>query len=137
MAGIDAYTKLVIHANGPDGGTNFYDDSNTHRTVTPVGNAQVSTAEKKYGTGSLLLDGSGDRLDIVDSATDPEWSFGTNDFTIDFWVRPESAKDYGDLMGSGYDGGFHIYMGQPYALVFEYNNANQINVAAEALTVNQ
>ncbi len=48
-----------------------------------VGNAQVSTSVKKYGTGSLAFDGTGDYL-----ATSPNTAlnFGTGDFTIEFWL---------------------------------------------------
>ena len=49
-----------------------------------VGNASVSTAQKKYGTGSLEFDGSGDRLAARENGTD--FTFGTGDFTIECWV---------------------------------------------------
>jgi len=52
-------------------------------TVTAVGNAEVDTAIKKFGTGSALIQGTADYLDVSDSA---EWDFGTGDFTVDFWV---------------------------------------------------
>lgn len=53
-------------------------------TVTANGNAQLDTAQKKFGTASLLLDGTGDYLSIPDSA---DWFFGGGDFTIECWVR--------------------------------------------------
>ena len=48
-----------------------------------VGNAQVSTSVKKYGTGSLAFDGTGDYL-----STSPNraLNFGTGDFTVEFWL---------------------------------------------------
>ena len=48
-----------------------------------VGNAQVSTSVKKYGTGSLAFDGSGDALSLVNS---PNIQFGSGDFTVEFWT---------------------------------------------------
>ena len=48
-----------------------------------VGNAQVSTSVKKYGTGSLYFDGSGDYLSIP---LGQSVSLGTGDFTIECWV---------------------------------------------------
>jgi len=48
-----------------------------------VGNAQVSTAQKKFGTGSLYFDGSGSYLPM---ASNQEFAFGTGDFTIEFWM---------------------------------------------------
>ena len=35
------------------------------KTITAVGNAQLSTTQKKFGTASLLLDGTGDYASIV------------------------------------------------------------------------
>jgi len=54
------------------------------KTITARGDAQVDTAQKKFGTGSLLLDGTGDWIDTLDHA---DWNFGAGNFTIDFWVR--------------------------------------------------
>ena len=48
-----------------------------------VGNAQISTSVKKYGTGSMAFDGTGDWLTAADSQS---FNFGTGDFTIEFWA---------------------------------------------------
>ena len=48
-----------------------------------VGNAQISTSVKKYGTGSLYFDGTGDYLTVRNN---PTFSFGTGDFTIECWA---------------------------------------------------
>lgn len=53
-----------------------------------VGNAQIDTTTKKYGTGSLKFDGTGDWLLIADS---PNLNMGTGDFTIEAWVNRTSA----------------------------------------------
>ena len=47
-----------------------------------VGNAQISTSIKKYGTGSLLFDGN----DLLLAPTTPNMNFGAGDFTIEAWV---------------------------------------------------
>ena len=54
------------------------------KTVTVYGDAQLSTAQKKFGTASLLLDGTGDYLGV---STQPDFGFGTGDFTVETWVR--------------------------------------------------
>lgn len=79
----DANTKLLLHFNGADAGTTFTDSSPSGHTVTAVGNAQLDTANKKFGSASGLFDGSGDYLTIPDHA---DWDFGTGDFTVDFWA---------------------------------------------------
>lgn len=58
-------------------------DSAMINDVETVGNAQVSTSVKKYGTGSLAFDRSGDYLAVGPS---PVLAMGTGDFTIEGWV---------------------------------------------------
>jgi hypothetical protein len=84
MAGIDAYTKLMLHGDGADASTTITDSSSSGKTVTPVGTAQIDTAQSKFGGASILLDGNSDYLSIADSA---DFNFGSGDWTIDFWVR--------------------------------------------------
>jgi len=48
-----------------------------------VGNAQISTSVKKYGTGSIAFDGTGDYLTVPSS---PNLGFGSGDFTVEAWV---------------------------------------------------
>jgi len=50
-----------------------------------LGNAQVSTAVKKYNAGSIYFDGSGDYLY---SASNVNYAMGAGDFTIEFWYYP-------------------------------------------------
>jgi len=60
-----------------------------------VGNAQISTSVKKYGTGSLAFDGTGDYLFGGNylSAT-----FGTGDFTIEMWLYYSSSAAGSDFL---------------------------------------
>ena len=64
---IDSYTKLLIHADQPNGtaGTNII-DSATGKTITAVADAKVDTTQYKIGyadrPGSILFDGTGDYL---------------------------------------------------------------------------
>lgn len=54
------------------------------KTVTAVGNAQIDTAQSKFGGASGLFDGTGDCLTTPDNA---DFAFGSGDFTIDCWFR--------------------------------------------------
>jgi hypothetical protein len=65
-----------------------------------VGNAQVSTSVKKYGTGSLAFDGTGDYLYCPSS---PIYNFngGVGNITLEAWINPSvlSSSSYG-IMGN-------------------------------------
>jgi hypothetical protein len=67
----------------------------TAKAITANGNAQIDTAQSKFGGASGLFDGNGDYLSTPDSA---DWAFGTGDFTIDFWVRFAADIPYGDYV---------------------------------------
>lgn len=60
-----------------------------------VGNAQVSTSVKKYGTGSLYFDGAGDYLTMPASVN---LDMGSGDFTIEGWVYANSFANYRALI---------------------------------------
>jgi len=82
--GLDSPTVLLLHCDGVDASTTFTDSSATAIAVTAQGNAQIDTAQQKFGTGSGLFDGTGDYLTTADNAA---YDLGTGDFTVDFWVR--------------------------------------------------
>jgi len=54
------------------------------KTVTVLGNAQLTQTNKKFGTASLLLDGTGDNISVPST---PDFNFGTGDFTIECFVN--------------------------------------------------
>jgi len=58
-------------------------DSTGKNVFETVGNAQIDTTVKKFGTGSLEFDGSGDYL--VTNSDPGIFAFGTGDFTVEFW----------------------------------------------------
>ncbi|MDP3790309.1 MAG: putative Ig domain-containing protein, partial [Candidatus Omnitrophota bacterium] len=77
--GGDTNTKLLMHLNSETG---FTDTSASPHAVTKYGGASIDTAVKKFGTGSLTLDGSSGYLS---AANNGDWDFGLGDFTIDWW----------------------------------------------------
>ena len=89
--GNDSYTKLLLHADGSNGGTTFTDSSSSGHSVTAGGNVHTDTTIKKIGTASAQFDGSGDYLQLADSA---DWAFGAGNFTFDFWIYQESFGNY-------------------------------------------
>ena len=53
------------------------------KTITANGDAQLSTAEKKFGSASLALDGTGDYASIT---AQDDFGFGTGNFTVEGWI---------------------------------------------------
>lgn len=85
---------LLMHCDGTNGSTTFTDNGPLARTITPSGNAQISTAKSKFGGASALFDGTGDFLN-ASYATSP---IGTADVTVEFWINPAAvAADYNVL----------------------------------------
>jgi hypothetical protein len=75
--------SLLLHMNGTNASTNFIDSSLNGFTVTANGDAQISTAQSKYGGASGYFDGGGDYLSVVDSSL---FNFDLEDFTIETWL---------------------------------------------------
>ena len=76
--------SLLLHGDGTSGSTTITDSSSNAVSVTANGNAQIDTAVKKFGTGSIKFDGTGDYL-LVNGSTYPIDLSG--DFTVEFFVR--------------------------------------------------
>lgn len=89
--------SLLLHGNGSNGSTTITDNSPSPKTVTAVGNAQISTAQNKFGSASIAFDGNGDYLTIPDSTA---WDL-PGDFTIECWVY---FAGYSAAYGGGYGG---------------------------------
>jgi len=83
-----ASVSLLLHMDGTDASTTFTDNSPVGHTVTANGNAQIDTAQFKYGTASALFDGTGDYLQVTDAAS---LDFGTGSFTVEGWIRTASS----------------------------------------------
>jgi hypothetical protein len=71
-------------------GDTLTDSSPVPSTLTVEGNTSVNTSVKKYGTGSIYFDGSGDRI-VVPTATKLDL---IGDFTIEMWVYPSRITSY-------------------------------------------
>jgi hypothetical protein len=82
--GIDTNVKILLRFDGTDGSTTITDSAPFPRVWTAAGNAQLDTAQFKFGGSSLLLDGIGDYVTTPDS---PDFSLGAGDWTVEFWFN--------------------------------------------------
>lgn len=81
-----ANVKSLLHFDGADASTTFTDEIGN--TWAANGNAQIDTAQSKFGGASGLFDGSGDYLSTSYSTTNFDW--WTGDYTLEAWVRASS-----------------------------------------------
>lgn len=101
----DYATKLLLHLNGADGQESTVDSSYYDRPVTFYDHAQLDTAWKVFGTASLWVDGSVDRISMPDSFA---WSFGDGDFTIDFRIRWDGTTGNSGIIGQSEGPGHNV-----------------------------
>jgi hypothetical protein len=99
--GNDPFTKILLHLDGTDASTSFPDTNfgGSTRTWTAAGNAQIDTAQSKFGGASLLLDGTGDFISAPDSA---DFALGSSDWTVDAWFNCVGLSTTGgNICGQG------------------------------------
>jgi len=79
-----AVPALLMHFDGSDASTTMTDSSPYSHSCTAQDNAQIDTAQYKFGGAALLLDGTNDRVSVAD---DSSLDIGSNNFTLAGWVR--------------------------------------------------
>lgn len=110
-----ASVSSLLHGEGADGSTTFTDVKG--HTWTPAGNAQIDTAQFKYGAASMLFDGSGDYISGADS---PEWDIAfPGDFTIEMFARRS---------GAGTGDRFLVSRGNGSVFLLRWNAAGNLQV---------
>jgi hypothetical protein len=95
MAVDDAFTIALLHMDGTDASTTFTDESG--KTWTANADAQLDTAQYKFGSASGLFDSVGDYVDTGDSS---DFDFGTGDWTVDFWIRRNGTVAYPGIIST-------------------------------------
>ncbi len=71
-------------------------DNTGKNNLETVGDAQIDTTTKKYGTGSMEFDGTGDWLQLPRS---PDLYFGAGNFTVECWVYPTASSSQPIIAG--------------------------------------
>lgn len=84
-------SQVLLHGEGSDTSTTFIDDFGN--AWTAIGNAQIDTAQFKFGSSSILLDGTGDGIKCTQMA-----SMGDHSWTAEGWVRFNTLPGNGIYM---------------------------------------
>jgi Concanavalin A-like lectin/glucanases superfamily len=102
-APLTAVTNTSFLANFTNAGIIDNADMNNLETV---GNAQISTAQSKFGSGSIFLDGTGDGVYAPSSQ-----NFALpGDFTIEFWLYQTATSGEGTAVYNPTTNGFNVFM---------------------------
>lgn len=97
-----ASVVLLVGFDGADGATSSTDESPSGHALTFTGDAQLDTAEKKFGASSLLVDGTGDEVSAPDGSA---WQF-PGEFTMECFFRTAltSSSSQGIIVKFGSSG---------------------------------
>lgn len=120
---------FLLPCNGADASTSFTEVKG--KTVTASGNAQISTAQSKWGGASAKFDGTGD---FLSTPSNSDFDFGTGDWTIEGWSYRTAAGSGLDTIVSRWSNGYPFligYSGQTLQLYI--NGTLRISVASVSL----
>jgi hypothetical protein len=129
-----ASVSLLLPMNGANGSTTFTDSSSIGHTISVFGDAQVSTASPKFGTGALTLDGTGDYLT---APSESSLGFGTSNFTIECWGYFDSFGATQYIFSQRQTGGFSMLLltdGRLSAVTPAVNTVSQSSVTMTTST---
>ncbi len=88
VSNADSYTVLLLHGDGLDASTTITDSQSTPHTITSYGGLRITTQFKKWGSGSILFNGT-DAYGTIPDHADFDLSGGI--WTIDFQIMPPTG----------------------------------------------
>lgn len=119
--------SLLLNANGVNASKNISDLSSSSNKFSVVGDAQISTAQSKFGGASALFDGNGD---YISTGYKESLNLSNTNFTIEGWVYPTSYtwnSVYGTILSKRSSGGDFDYSLWAYGankeLIFTYGTS--------------
>lgn len=134
-----ASVTFQLTGNGANGGTTFTDESFAANAITRNGNTVYSTAQAKFGGSSVYFDGTDDNLRIG-AVNDADFNFGSGDFTIELYVRPDGTSGGSPI---SYNGGSFAAEGwtlrtSTQLQLYTYNNSPNptLNLTGGTITAN-
>jgi len=129
----DANTVLLCHF---DEGTTTTPDATGVHTVSLVGNAVISTAQKQFGVASLGLDWTDSYASAPDS---PSWQLGggTGDFTVEAWVRVANyhANSFSIVAQGSSTSGWNLVVYSSYIYLLVGNGSTIFSCQASDLSI--
>lgn len=93
----DTYTKLICHFDGANASQPT--PAITGQDITYYGSCGVSTTTPKFGTASLLLNGTSQYASLENHA---DWQFESGAFSIDYWCKVTTVPPATDVTLASY-----------------------------------
>ena len=95
IPGNDAFTKVLLHMDGSNGGTTFTDVAvgGALKTWVPT-NAVTSTASAKFGPSSMLTTSG-----FITTSDHADFTLGSSDFTLDCWIDFNGTTGLANILG--------------------------------------
>jgi hypothetical protein len=100
----------------------FVDSSVYQRTITPYGNAVLSSSKNKFGDSSVYFDGSGDYLSV---GSNSDFAFGLEDFTVESWYYSNESNE---------TNAYIVLMDSPGGFAFGFEN-NKFAIGRRATSI--
>lgn len=123
---LTAITNTVFLLNFKDAGIYDYAGLNN---IESHGDAQLDTAVKKYGTGSLQFDGTNDYLLVPYDYAADFWDLNS-DYTVEFWAYATSLPSYSGLVGLWQTSSAWLIETVGSSMYFYYNGGSNINMGS-------
>ena len=128
LGGDSADNDIVVRvvATTPTGGITSISSS---KDIITSGTPRISTAQAKNGTSSMLLNPTDGLVDYISVGSTSEFSFGTADFTIDFWIyrnRVATTEFLYDMRTSATQISPLIYINSSDRIIYNVNGSDRI-----------
>lgn len=119
----DEFTKLLLHFDIADGEMTFKDSSGNENHGRLMGwnstLSRISSTQSQFGGSSFFVENANGSHLCVDHRS-PDLDFGSNDFTIEWWSRPNQTTIDESIIGTieSSNGTWHIWRGNTNLVQF-------------------
>lgn len=126
--------KFLSGFEGTNNSTTLDDESNSNHAITCSGNAKISTAQFKYGTSSLLLDGADDYVGGIGTSAD--MNFGSGAFSIEAFIYMTANSSLRCIINKGWTNNKNwiLYVNGGTSIGFEWSTTGGSGSPSGGLT---
>ena len=144
--GSGTYTMTVTPSTTAAVSTMSASAASNAKSITNTGAVKVKTAQSKFGGASAYFPGLAN--DLITVQNSPAFNFSNNDFTVEFWIRPDYGFPQGGIMnkiGSSVWGahlgwsitlqGYKVEFWQGFATPINYSPLGAVGLIGQSSTL--